>query len=95
MLELDDDAALADVRRDLRVSMGITVEPAFVESVRWPQAIPQYTLGHAERLRTAEGALEALPGVHLAGNAYRGVGVNDCVREAVRVAGMVSGRRAA
>ena len=94
MLELDDAAALASVRRDLRLSMGITVEPAFVEAVRWPRAIPQYTLGHAERLRTIEGALEALPGVHLAGNAYRGVGVNDCVREAVRVAGLLSGEGA-
>ena len=92
MLELDDDAALAGVRRDLRVSMGITVAPSFVETVRWPQAIPQYTLGHAERLSAVEAALEALPGVHLAGNAYRGVGVNDCVRDAERVARAVGQR---
>lgn len=94
MLELSDDDALAAVRRDLRVSMGITVEPEFVETVHWQQAIPQYTLGHGDRLRRAEAALEGLPGVHLAGNAYRGVGVNDCVRDAVRVAAHVAGRTA-
>ncbi len=92
MLELADDDALAAVRRDLRVSMGVTVEPAFVETVRWQRAIPQYTLGHGERLNAVEAALETLPGVHLAGNAYRGVGVNDCVRDAVRVAAKVAGR---
>ena len=94
MLELPDEDALAAVRRDLRISMGITVEPAFVKSVRWQQGIPQYTLGHGDRLRRAEAALEGLPGVHLAGNAYRGVGVNDCVRDAVRVAAHVAGRTA-
>ena len=86
MLALDDDEALALVRRDLHLTMGIAAEPEFVATVSWPQAIPQYTLGHAARVAALEQALEALPGVHLAGNAYRGVGVNDCVREAERVA---------
>lgn len=85
MLELPADAALEAVRRDLRISMGIVVEPEFVETVRWPEAIPQYTLGHGARLAAVDEALAGLPGLHLAGNAYRGVGVNDCVREARRV----------
>ncbi len=85
MLELAEDEALAAVRRDLRVSMGVVADPEFVETARWPQAIPQYTLGHAARLAVLDEALADLPGVHLAGNAYRGVGVNDCVRDAERV----------
>lgn len=91
MLELPHDAALAAVRRDLRLSMGITAAPEFLESVIWALAIPQYTLGHARRLRAIEEGLSGLPGVHLAGNAYRGVGVNASVREARRVAQALTG----
>ncbi|MEJ2359597.1 MAG: protoporphyrinogen oxidase, partial [Deinococcales bacterium] len=93
MLELEDAEALAVVRRDLRVTMGIVAEPEFVETVRWPQAIPQYTLGHPSRLAAVDQALADLPGLHLAGNAYHGVGVNDCVREAERVVGAMTGAR--
>ena len=91
MLALDDDEALALARRDLSLTMGIAAEPEFVATVRWPQAIAQYTLGHAARMAALEQALAALPGVHLAGDAYRGVGVNDCVREAERVAAALAG----
>ncbi len=90
MLDLSDDEALLAVRRDLRLTMGIAAQPEFVEAVRWDRAIPQYTLGHEARVRAAEEALGALPGVHLAGNAYRGVGVNDCVRDARRVVAAVA-----
>lgn len=90
MLALSDDEALHAVRRDLRLTMGIAAEPEFVEAVRWERAIPQYTLGHEARVRAAEQALAALPGTHLAGNAYRGVGVNDCVRDARRVVAAVT-----
>lgn len=93
MLELSDGEALAAVRRDLLLTMGIAAQPEFVETVRWPEAIPQYTLGHARRLRSADAALATFPGLHLAGNAYRGVGVNDCVREAERVADLLSNPR--
>jgi len=92
MLELSDDDALAAVRRDLRISMGVVAEPEFVETVRWPRAIPQYTLGHGARLSALEAGLAGLPGLQLAGNAYRGVGVNDCVREARRVVQALTGR---
>lgn len=86
MLELSESEALDEVRRDLRLTMGVVAEPEFVEAVTWPRAIPQYTLGHGERVRAAEAALASLPGVRLAGNAYRGVGINDGVRDAERVA---------
>lgn len=87
MLDLPDDEALAVVRRDLLVTMGIAAEPAFVETATWREAIPQYTVGHLARVAAIERALGASPGLHLAGNAYRGVSVNDCVAEAQRVVG--------
>ncbi|MFO7544357.1 MAG: protoporphyrinogen oxidase [Trueperaceae bacterium] len=85
MLELDDDAALSLVLRDLLVTMGIAAEPTFVESAVWNEAIPQYTVGHGARVAAIDRAAAALPGLHLIGNAYRGVAINDCVAEARRV----------
>ena len=79
------DEALTAVRRDLRVTMGIVAEPEFVEHIPWPQGIPQYELGHVSRIERAENALAKHP-LWLTGNAYRGVGVNDTVRDARRTA---------
>ena len=81
--ELGDEAAVAVVRRDLEVTMGITSEPERVHVTRWHRGIPQFALGHRERVQTArEGVAGALPGVRLAGNYLDGVGVNDAVRTA-------------
>jgi oxygen-dependent protoporphyrinogen oxidase len=80
--KLSEAAQLAAVRRDLRVTLGIVAEPEFVERVPWPRGIPQYTLGHRERVQKARAALTRFPGLLLAGNAYDGVGVNDTVRSA-------------
>jgi len=87
---LSADEALEAVQRDLRVTLGVTAEPEFVVHAPWPKGIPQYELGHRERVRAAEEALAAHPGLHLTGNAYRGVGLNDTVRDARRVAEAVS-----
>jgi protoporphyrinogen/coproporphyrinogen III oxidase len=81
--ELDDEAAVAVVRRDLEVTMGITAEPERVHVTRWRRGIPQFALGHRERVQHArEGVAATLPGVRLAGNYLDGVGVNDAVRTA-------------
>lgn len=79
---LSQDEMVAAVRRDLRVTLGVVAEPEFAEHVPWPRGIPQYTLGHGSRVARAETALAAFPGVFLTGNAYRGVGINDTVRDA-------------
>jgi protoporphyrinogen/coproporphyrinogen III oxidase len=70
------------MRTDLRRLMGITAEPLFAFSNRWPESMPQYTVGHAPRIDEVEGRVAAIPGLHLAGNAYHGVGIPDCVRSA-------------
>jgi oxygen-dependent protoporphyrinogen oxidase len=84
---LPDDELLATVKTELSATMGLTAEPSFVTVIRWKEAIPLYTVGHLDRLAEAESTLP--PGVVLAGNAYRGVGINDCVREAEVAAGKV------
>jgi len=83
---LDDAHLLRLVREDLRAIMGIRAHPYFVRVVRHPRGIPQYTLGHRDRLRAVEARLEKRPGLWIAGNSLRGVAINACVEEAGGVA---------
>jgi protoporphyrinogen/coproporphyrinogen III oxidase len=76
------DVSEDDVRADLRRLMGIMAEPLFAFSNRWPESMPQYTVGHAPRIAEVESRMGAIAGLHLAGNAYHGVGIPDCVRSA-------------
>jgi protoporphyrinogen/coproporphyrinogen III oxidase len=64
----------------LQAVAGITAQPVFHTLARWPRSMAQYTVGHAQRLRNIESRLARLPGLHLAGNAYYGIGIPDCVR---------------
>jgi oxygen-dependent protoporphyrinogen oxidase len=97
ILELDDKALIARVRAELREICGLTAEPAYVEVNRWMKAMPQYLLGHLERLEQAEVALGRYGGLVLTGSAYRGVGIPDCIREgtvaAEKVVRYLSGER--
>ncbi len=86
--ELSPDEALAEVRRDLRVMMGVVAEPELAQHVPWPKGIPQYELGHLDRVARAKDALAGYP-IFLTGNAYHGVGVNDTVRDARQTAAKV------
>jgi len=58
----------------------MTAEPHFVEVNRWMKAMPQYTIGHLDRLKEIEAALSRYGGLVLTGAAYRGVGIPDCIR---------------
>jgi oxygen-dependent protoporphyrinogen oxidase len=84
---LPEEALLRAVREDLRQIMGLTAEPVLSLVFRHPRAIPNYNVGHARRLERIEERLTGLPGLILTGNAYRGIGVNDCTRAAREVAG--------
>lgn len=86
VLALDDAALLALVRADLKTTMGMDGTPDFVRVVRHATGIPQYTVGHRERLARADARLAQLPGLELAGNAYRGVAINACIADAAPVA---------
>lgn len=86
--ELAEDEAVAEVRRDLRRTLHIVAEPEFVCVVTWRRGIPQYPLGHRARVERVMRALP--PTLYLTGNAYYGVGLNDCVRDAKRIAERVA-----
>ena len=60
--------------------IGLRAAPLFSRVYRWKSAMAQYGVGHLERLERIERLRQQLPGLALAGNAYRGIGVPDCVR---------------
>lgn len=82
----DDERLSRAVFDELRQTMGITAAPILVRIFRWPQAIPQYHVGHLQRVAVIESCRQRHPGLFLTGNSFRGVSVNDCTEEAARCA---------
>ena len=72
--------------------MGITATPVLAKAYRWHKANPQYDLGHAARIAEIENALADLPGLHLAGAAYRGSGIPDCIQSGMNAAQSIAAR---
>lgn len=82
----DDTETLDVVQRELRTTMGITKDPEFTRIIRHEKAIPQYMVGHRERLARIDARVERHAGLFITGNAYRGVSFNDCVINAGKTA---------
>ena len=82
----DPNATEEEMRSDLRRLMGVAAEPLFALCNRWPDTMPQYTVGHTLRVEEIEGRIAAIPGLYLAGNAWHGIGIPDCVRSAKQAA---------
>ncbi|MCK4778236.1 MAG: protoporphyrinogen oxidase [Actinomycetia bacterium] len=76
-----DEEILKVVKEDLKDIMGITAEPIFTRIYRYPNGMVQYTLGHGERIAFMEERLRKYPGLFLVGNAYRGMGIGDCISQ--------------
>jgi oxygen-dependent protoporphyrinogen oxidase len=85
-LELDDGEILRRVLGELEELLGWTAVPLFTRIARWRRSMAQYTVGHELRLGFIYNRMKELPGLYLAGNAYDGIGIPDCIR---------SGRQAA
>jgi oxygen-dependent protoporphyrinogen oxidase len=83
-VNLSDRALLDLLHHEVEPLLQIDGSPEFVQIHRWPRGIPQYTLDHGDRLAAVEAAERRYPGLAFAGNAYRGVGLNDCVVSAHR-----------
>ncbi|MFK9094702.1 protoporphyrinogen oxidase [Bacillus salipaludis] len=80
IVDLSDDQIIKIVLDDLKKTMDITLNPDFAIVSRWKNSMPQYTVGHKQRLAAIlEHVKEELPGVFLAGASYGGVGVPDCI----------------
>lgn len=88
--EESDETLVATVRDELLDIMGVTETPLFTRLARWPRSMAQYTVGHCDRLAQLEARVAALPGLHLAGNAYTGIGIPDCVRMGKQAAARIA-----
>jgi oxygen-dependent protoporphyrinogen oxidase len=85
MLAESDDVLIATVRREMAAILGAKafsaeVEPEHAQVSRWRRAMAQYAVGHRERMERISACVAELPGLRLAGNAYDGIGVPDCIR---------------
>jgi oxygen-dependent protoporphyrinogen oxidase len=87
--QLSDDAIIAVVRNELHQILGLRAVPLFARVYKWKSAMAQYGVGHLERLERLERLRQQLPGLALAGNGYRGIGIPDCVRSGQEAAKQV------
>ena len=77
---LDESQLSRKVEADLRELLGIREDPRFIEVAKWERSMPQYEVGHLDRVKEIEKLVAELPGLALAGNSYRGAGIPDCIR---------------
>ncbi|HWB32621.1 MAG TPA: protoporphyrinogen oxidase [Acidobacteriaceae bacterium] len=90
------EAALVQLaREELRAILGITAEPVLAKAYRWHKASPQYEVGHQARIQEIELCLTTFPGLHLAGAAYHGAGIPDCIQSAMQAVRAIADRRTA
>ncbi len=79
ILNESDEAVAAIAREELRRILGLTAMPISQAIARWPRSMAQYTLGHQQRVAEIRARAATIPGLHLAGNAYDGIGIPDCI----------------
>jgi oxygen-dependent protoporphyrinogen oxidase len=87
-----EEEAVNSVTAELAEITGISAQPIFSRVFRWPRAMAQYPVGHAARVSEIEGRVAAIPGLHLAGNAYHGIGIPDCIKMGRTAAEKIAGQ---
>jgi oxygen-dependent protoporphyrinogen oxidase len=80
LLSEPDEVLVETARREFREILGITAEPEHAQVSRWGRAMAQYAVGHQERVKRIQERVATLQGLKLAGNAYDGIGIPDCIR---------------
>jgi oxygen-dependent protoporphyrinogen oxidase len=90
VFELNETELVSRVRADLCELLGIERAPLFAEVARWERSMPQYHVGHLDRVKRIEERVASLPGLSLAGNAYSGLGIPDCIRSGATAADLVT-----
>lgn len=85
VVEQDDDSLVTCVRGELTSMVGITTAPIYTEVHRWRQGMPQYVLGHRDRLAKVQEQLANAPGLYVTGAGLYGIGIPDCIREGTKV----------
>ena len=80
------EALIQIAQEEIRSTMGIETQPTHSWVFRWEKAMPQYNLGHPERMKRIEEILQEHPNLALAGNGYRGIGMPDCIHSGIQAA---------
>jgi protoporphyrinogen/coproporphyrinogen III oxidase len=91
VLNETDDVVIATIVEEMREIAGVTARPVATSVARWPRAMAQYEVGHLSRMAEIEARLKTLPGLYLAGNAYQGIGIPDCIRMGRTAAQSIAG----
>jgi Protoporphyrinogen oxidase len=86
LTRLNESALIAIAREELRDIMGIHAEPLFTKVFRWEKSMPQYMIGHEAKIKRIEKRLSLYPGLFLAGSAYYGIGISDCIKSGEKAA---------
>jgi oxygen-dependent protoporphyrinogen oxidase len=94
-VDASDEEIIAAARAEAADTLAIRAEPELTIISRWRDAMPQYGLGHRARVAAIESAVQSVPGLKLAGNYLRGVGIPDCVREGREAARRIAARYSA
>lgn len=81
LIAAGDPQLIRSARQELKRILGPLPEPVMTVTRRWPKALPQYGVGHGERMAELQGRVEAMGSLHLLGNAYRGVGLPELIRD--------------
>jgi oxygen-dependent protoporphyrinogen oxidase len=89
-LRRDDEDLAAAVHDDLQDIMGLQSPPVATRVTRWGGALPQYAVGHLDRVRRIESSIAAHPGLAVAGAAYRGVGIPACIESGQRASARIA-----
>lgn len=86
VFELSNNEIFLKVRQELRAILGVDAQPLFSQISRWPSAMAQYNVGHGDRIKRIMTLIQKYPRLYLAGNAYSGIGLSDCVRTGMEAA---------
>jgi oxygen-dependent protoporphyrinogen oxidase len=89
VVELPDEEILGLARSELSELFDIGHQPVWSRTYRWPQGTPQYTLGHLDRRAKIAARLDEHSGLAVAGSAYGGVGIPDCIESGEEAAATV------
>ncbi|HJP18462.1 MAG TPA: protoporphyrinogen oxidase [Nitrospinota bacterium] len=83
---LDDREMEQMIRNELKEIAGIESKPIFTKIYRWEKAMPQYVIGHIDRIKKIEELTAKHPGLYLTGSAFNGIGISDCISTSSKAA---------
>ena len=82
LLSYSDEDFQTMAKQELKDILRLTTQPIFARTFRWDRAMAQYETGHLDRVAEMERILTAMPGLHIIGNSFHGIGVTDCIKSA-------------